>query len=225
MREFTVDGSQLHPEHSTLRNQDHGDDKRISYAPSGTCYIANIPAANSSRTLPSSLEKSRVRQIIYVSSRRNNLMYGGANRISFWLTTSGEGPSRGVEFIQFKSVGDAEIFVEHAQKTGNVRRRVEPSDTLMVPEFQGTSEAEVQPMFGSYVDDILAARFDKKEQSRNIFIQFRGVDIATEAMEAFRSQNEDIQIRYARQRNPQPTRTVLHLDYRNSGLNRCDIGF
>ncbi|KAF8130243.1 hypothetical protein EV363DRAFT_1335567 [Boletus edulis] len=151
MREFTVDGSQLHPEHSTLRNQDHGDDKRISYAPSGTCYIANIPAANSSRTLPSSLE--------------------------------------------------------------------------MVPEFQGTSEAEVQPMFGSYVDDILAARFDKKEQSRNIFIQFRGVDIATEAMEAFRSQNEDIQIRYARQRNPQPTRTVLHLDYRNSGLNRCDIGF
>ncbi|KAF8130237.1 hypothetical protein EV363DRAFT_1075228, partial [Boletus edulis] len=87
---------------------------------------------------------------------------------------------------------DRNIFVEHAQKTGmcggvwSLRR----------------SEAEVRPMFGSYADDILTVQFDKKEPSRNAFIQFRDVDVATEAMEVFRNQNENIQIRYTRQRQP-----------------------
>ncbi|KAF8130245.1 hypothetical protein EV363DRAFT_1490568 [Boletus edulis] len=179
---------------------ENGDDKRVSFTPSGTCYIANIPYEVTAEQL-----KDAFADLGKVMSVR--------------LLTSGEGRSRGIGFVQFESVEDAvnfvemhaadpifvldrKIFVEHAQKTGNVRRRVEPSDTLMVPESQGTSEAEVQSMFGSYADDILAVRFDKKEPWRNAFIQFRDVEVATEAMEAFRNQNEDIQIRYARQRQP-----------------------
>ncbi|KAF8438512.1 hypothetical protein L210DRAFT_3761411 [Boletus edulis BED1] len=142
----------------------------------GTCYIANIPYEVTAEQL-----KDAFSDLGKVMSVR--------------LLTSGEGRSRGIGFVQFESVEDAD-----AQKPGNVQRRVEPSDTLMMPEFQGTSEAEVQSMFGSYADDILAARFDKKEPSRNAFIQFRDVNIAKEAMEAFRNQNQDIQINY-----PQPT--------------------
>ncbi|KAF8130240.1 hypothetical protein EV363DRAFT_1450659 [Boletus edulis] len=156
---------------------ENGDDKRVSYAPSGTCYIANIPYEVTAEQL-----KDAFSDLGKVMSVR--------------LLTSGEGRSRGIGFVQFESVEDAD-----AQKPGNVQRRVEPSDTLMMPEFQGTSEAEVQSMFGSYADDILAARFgESREPSRNAFIQFRDVNIAKEAMEAFRNQNQDIQINY-----PQPT--------------------
>jgi len=138
------------------------------------------------------------------------------------LLTSDAGLSRGVGFVQFESVADAvsfvegneadpifvldrQLYVEHAQKARNASKPVEPSDTLMVPRFQGESEAEVRAMFGSYVDNILAVRFNRRDvdqPSRKVFIQFRDVNMATEAMDAFRNQNENAQITYARQRQP-----------------------
>jgi hypothetical protein len=92
--------------------------------------------------------------------------------------TSDAGLSRGVGFVQFESVADAvsfvegneadpifvldrKLYVEHAQKTKNASKPVEPSDTLMVSRFQGESEAEVREMFASYADNILAVRFSK----------------------------------------------------------------
>ena len=46
---------------------------------------------------------------------------------------------------------------------------------------------------------------DKREAnqpSRKAFIQFRNVDMATEALDAFKNQNENTEITYARQRQP-----------------------
>ena len=105
-----------------------------------------------------------------------NATFGGADRIL--LVTSDTGLSRGVGFVQFESVEDAvsfvegneadpifvldrQLYVEHAQKSRNASKPVEPSDTLMVPRFQGESEAEVRAMFGSYADNIIAVRFSK----------------------------------------------------------------
>lgn len=105
-----------------------------------------------------------------------NATFGGADRLL--SVTSDAGLSRGVGFVQFESVADAvgfvegneadpifvldrQLYVEHAQKTKNASKPVEPSDTLMVLRFQGESEAEVRAMFGSYADNILAVRFSK----------------------------------------------------------------
>lgn len=122
---------------------------------------------------------------------------------------------------------DRQLSVEHAQRGRNTSESAEPSDTLMVLKFQGESEAEVRAMFSSYADNISAVRFgtsdlssfvlgienvpfvDKKEAGqplRKAFVQFRNVDVATEAMDVFRNQNENTHIVYARQRQP-PTRS------------------
>lgn len=87
--------------------------------------------------------------------------------------------SRGMGFVEFESVAEAVGFVEaheadpifvldrqivvnHAQKARDVQKSAEPSDTLMLPNFQGESEGEVRSMFGSYADRILAVRFSKR---------------------------------------------------------------
>ncbi|KAF8556789.1 RNA-binding domain-containing protein [Imleria badia] len=179
------------------------DSPRASHTPSGTCYIANIPYKVTAEEL-----KDAFSDFGKVASVR--------------LLTSDGGLSRGVGFVQFESVADAvsfvdaneadpifvldrQLHVEHAQKSRNASGPAEPSDTLMVLRFQGELEAEVREMFGSHADNVLAVRFNKREAnqpSRKAFIQFRNVDMATEAMDAFRNQNEDIQITYARQRQP-----------------------
>lgn len=106
----------------------------------------------------------------------NATFFGGADYIS--LVTSDAGLSRGIGFVQFGLVADAvsfveaheadpifvldrQLHVEHAQKTRNALKPVEPSDTLMVLDFQGESEVEVRAMFGGYADNILAVRFSK----------------------------------------------------------------
>lgn len=106
----------------------------------------------------------------------NVTFFNGADYIS--LVTSDGGLSRGAGFVQFESVADAvsfvethevdpifvldrQLHVEHAQKARNASKPVEPSDTLMVINFQGESEVEVRGMFGSYADNILAVRFSK----------------------------------------------------------------
>ncbi|KAH0833956.1 hypothetical protein J3R83DRAFT_11173 [Lanmaoa asiatica] len=185
-----------------FRTEDR-DDMRTSHPPSGTCYIANVPYRITAEDLKNAFSD-----------------FGKVESVK--LLTSDAGLSRGVGFVQFESVADAvsfveaneadpifvldrQLYVEHAQKTRSVSKPVEPSDTLIVLKFQGESEVEVRAMFGSYADNILAVRFNRKEAdqpSRKAFIQFRDVNIATEAMDAFRNQNENTQITYARQRQP-----------------------
>lgn len=55
------------------------------------------------------------------------------------------------------------------------------------------------------VEDFYFSFVGKKEAdfaSRKAFAQFRDVDIATEAMDAFKDQNGDARITYARHRQP-----------------------
>ncbi|KAI9453815.1 hypothetical protein HD554DRAFT_2152640 [Boletus coccyginus] len=202
-------------------------DTRTSHAPSGTCYIANVPYKVTAEQLKDAFSE-----------------FGKVTSVK--LLTSDAGLSRGVGFVQFESVADAvsfveanaadpifvfdrQLYVEHAQKMRNASKPVEPCDTLMVLKFQGESEVEVRSMFGSHADNILEVRFsksrlfffvlslllsvlrtfffsvDRREASQSLrkaFIQFRDVNMATEAMDAFRGQNESAEITYARQRQP-----------------------
>ncbi|KAG8215208.1 hypothetical protein J3R82DRAFT_8749 [Butyriboletus roseoflavus] len=183
-----------------IENQDDG---RASRTPSGTCFIANIPYKVTAEEL-------------------KNAFSGFGKVESVNLLTSDAGLSRGVGFVHFESVADAvsfveanaadpifvldrQLYVEHSQKARSVSKPAEPSDTLMILNFRGESEVDVPAMFGSHADNILAVRFNKKETgqpSRRAFVQFRNANIATEAMDAFKNQNEKIHITYARQRQP-----------------------
>ncbi|KAN0080095.1 hypothetical protein V8E55_009661 [Tylopilus felleus] len=192
---------------SAALSTENRDDRRPSHEPSGKCYIANVSYEVTAEQLKDAFSE-----------------FG--NVASVKLLTTEAGLPRGVGFVQFESVADAvhfvksheadpifvldrQLSVEHAQRGRNTSESAEPSDTLMVLKFQGESEAEVRAMFSSYADNISAVRFDKKEAGqplRKAFVQFRNVDVATEAMDVFRNQNENTHIVYARQRQP-PTRS------------------
>lgn len=128
------------------------------------------------------LEKSRPSDCVCFLSK--NATFGETDQIS--LVTSDAGLPRGVGFVHFESVADAvsfveaheadpifvldrQLHVEHAQKPRSASKPVEPSDTLMVFDFQGESDVEVREMFGSYADNILAVRF-----SKSLFFSFLG---------------------------------------------------
>ena len=163
-------------------------DTRTSHAPSGTCYIANIPYKVTAEQLKDAF--SEFGKVASVKLRTCRLgkptLFGRADCILSLSVTSDAGLSRGVGFVQFESVADAvsfveanaadpifvldrQLYVEHAQKTKGVSRPAEPCDTLMVLKFQGESEAEVRSMFGSHADNVLEVRFSK---SRLFFCSF-----------------------------------------------------
>ena len=240
-----------------------------SHAPSGTCYIANIPYKVTAEQL-----KDAFSEFGKVESVRLRTSHPLKNACKVWveadpgcilLVTSDAGLSRGIGFVRFELVEEAirfveanqadpifvmdrQLFVEHAQKTRNVSKPVEPSNTLMVLDFQGGSEVEVRTMFGSYAENILAVRFSK---SRVFFIHFAmGVEslvFSTQTKRRWSLRREQLSSSSAMWRsrwklwtpsrtrmrmlesrmldrdNPRPTHTLLHLDYHITGPARRAI--
>lgn len=157
-------------------------DPSTARAPSGTCYIANIPYNVTAEQLKDAFsEFGKVESVRLRTSHFRNLRLE-ADPLS---VTSNAGLSRGLGFVQFGSVAEAvrfveaheadpifvldrQILVQHAQGTRNGSKSVEPSDTLMMLNLQGESEAEVRAMFGGFGDHILAVRFRKSR----VFFRF-----------------------------------------------------